>query len=260
MSIMRPRFVMLLVCAVLLLWSQGAFGYVCLRTGSASDAPCQHWDQNTTTLRSLLGSAGGVLSNGTTTWDQNGQSAANDWSSVGSNFHYSFEFGGTQPPLCLCPNPGTSGVTPVLFASSTCSSGGFGDIVAETVNCYSTSSGALDSSAVFVNANASWNAYDGALRPPTYDIRRVLLHEFGHVLGLAHPDAFGQEVVAIMNSRVSDLDGLQADDINGVFSLYPTGPSPSGSNTGCQLAPAAVPSPWLWASVAAALGLLWRRT
>lgn len=241
--------------AVVLLSGQAAFGYACLRTSSGA---CQHWEQQTTTLRSLLGSAGGTLINGTTTWDQNANSAANDWNSIGSNFRYGFEFGGSQPPLCLCPNPGSSGVTPVVFATAPCSGGGFGDIVAETVNCFAIESGALNSSAVFVNSSVSWNAYDGDLRLPVYDVRRVLLHEFGHVLGLAHPDAVGQEVVALMNSRVSNLDRLQADDINGAFSLYPTGPSSNGSNTGCQLGPAPA-LPWMWASVAAAAGLLCRR-
>lgn len=255
---MRVPFVIGVALAMLVATGGPALGYECLRT---SRGVCQHWQEQTTTLRSLLGSAGTVLINGTSTWDQNAFTASNDWNSVGSSFRYAFEFGGAQPPLCLCPNPGSGGVTPVLFASAPCSGGGFGDIVAETVNCFAIESGALNSSAVFVNSAVSWNAYDGALRLPVYDIRRVLLHELGHVLGLAHPDASGQEVVALMNSRVSEIDRLQADDINGVFSLYPTGPAPSGSNTGCQLAPpAGVGLPWLWASVAVALGVLARRS
>ena len=244
------------VVFALLLPGQTAFGFVCLKTSSGA---CQHWEQQTTTLRSLLGSAGGMLINGTTTWDQNAFNAANDWNSIGSNLRYGFEFGGAQPPLCVCPNPGSSGVTPVVFATSPCSGGGFGDIVAETVNCFAIESGALNSSAVFVNSSVSWNAYDGDLRLPVYDLRRVVLHEFGHVLGLAHPDAAGQAVVALMNSRVSNLDRLQADDINGAFSLYATGPAPSGSNTGCQAAARVAPAagfPWVWASLATALGLL----
>jgi hypothetical protein len=48
----------------------------------------------------------------------------------------------------------------------------------------------------------------------------VALHEFGHVLGLDHPDEFGQSVDAIMNSTVGDLDKLLFDDILGAYSLY----------------------------------------
>ena len=45
----------------------------------------------------------------------------------------------------------------------------------------------------------------------------MALHEFGHVLGLDHPDQFGQNVAAIMNSTISNTDSLQQDDINGAL-------------------------------------------
>ena len=79
---------------------------------------------------------------------------------------------------------------------------------------------------VFNNA-ISWDSYRGNLTPPVYDFHRVAIHEFGHTLGLDHPDQAQpkQTVVAIMNSRVSDLDTLAQDDINGVTSIYGTGPA-----------------------------------
>lgn len=74
------------------------------------------------------------------------------------------------------------------------------------------------------NTAFKWDSYRGPLihnnNNYTYDFHRVALHEFGHTLGLAHPDDFGQNVVAIMNSVTSDLDHLADDDIAGVQFLY----------------------------------------
>jgi hypothetical protein len=51
------------------------------------------------------------------------------------------------------------------------------------------------------------------------------MHEFGHTLGLDHPDEDNQQVVSLMNSGVSDIDTVQPDDIAGVESLYSNGPA-----------------------------------
>lgn len=78
---------------------------------------------------------------------------------------------------------------------------------------------------VLFNTAWQWDSYRGprANHPDRFDIRRVALHELGHVLGLDHPDEDTppQSVVAIMNSRISNtLDALQADDIAGAQALY----------------------------------------
>jgi matrixin len=79
---------------------------------------------------------------------------------------------------------------------------------------------------VFNNAVA-WDSYRGPLTPLVYDFHRVAIHEFGHTVGLDHPDQVQpkQTVIAIMNSRVSDLDTLAQDDINGATAIYGTGPA-----------------------------------
>lgn len=82
---------------------------------------------------------------------------------------------------------------------------------------------ALEADVLFNNA-IQWDSYRGALRS-AFDLHRVALHEFGHVIGLDHPDEHGQKVTAIMNSTVSNIESLQTDDINGARSLYGTGPA-----------------------------------
>ena len=86
------------------------------------------------------------------------------------------------------------------------------------------------------NGALVWDSYRGPLQPNAVDFRRVAIHEFGHSLGLDHPDDHGQQVVAIMNAHVSDLDTVQADDIAGIESLYNEGPDYQDSVAGPVLA------------------------
>ncbi|GAB5560235.1 MAG: hypothetical protein SynsKO_18820 [Synoicihabitans sp.] len=72
---------------------------------------------------------------------------------------------------------------------------------------------------IVFNSDVDWDFYSGNLRS-SMDVRRVALHELGHALGLEHPDDAGQSVSALMNSRVSNLDALQPDDIDGAQRLY----------------------------------------
>ena len=82
---------------------------------------------------------------------------------------------------------------------------------------------------VIFNSNRNWNSYRGPLRNGLNEFRRVALHEFGHVLGLDHPDQAtpAQFVSAVMNSTItSGTENLRADDIAGARALYDlNGPS-----------------------------------
>ncbi len=79
----------------------------------------------------------------------------------------------------------------------------------------------IESDLIF-NAAVSWDSYRGSRngRGGREDVRRVALHELGHAIGLDHPDEAGQNVDAIMESRVSHIDTLMPDDIAGAQRLY----------------------------------------
>ncbi len=91
---------------------------------------------------------------------------------------------------------------------------------------------------IIFNSNQNFDSYRGPLKFGSNgyaigDIRRVLIHELGHALGLAHPDGAGQTVVAIMNSVISNQETLSNDDIAGSQSLYgaPAAPTPTPTPT-----------------------------
>lgn len=86
----------------------------------------------------------------------------------------------------------------------------------------------LESDVLF-NRGRSFNSYRGPARSDVHDFRRVAAHEFGHVLGLDHPDDDGQTVVALMNSTIrigSAIEAPQADDVNGLRPLYGSASAP----------------------------------
>lgn len=116
-----------------------------------------------------------------------------------------------------------NGINEIHLPSTAAASTLGGNTLAVTYSRYSGVS-IIESDIVF-NSNFRWDSYRGprSAHPDRFDLRRVALHELGHLLGLDHPDQGSppQSVAALMNSRISStLDALQPDDIAGAQSLY----------------------------------------
>lgn len=72
---------------------------------------------------------------------------------------------------------------------------------------------------IVMNNSVDFNIFDGPIRQFGIfglDFRRIALHELGHAMGLGHES----QQAAIMSPNIGDIDRLQADDIDGINSLY----------------------------------------
>ncbi len=222
-------FSILIALAVLLAVSRRANGYVLEGTS---------WPAGTVvTFQMGLGLAGRTLIDGNTSWDTAAAPALGAWNSVMARLQYTDTV--TSPPVSS-----GDGVNAVVF-SNTVFGQKFGSGTLAVTYWRSSGSNIVEADILF-NRNQQFDSYRGPLRFGSNgwaigDIRRVLIHELGHALGLGHPDQQGQHVDAIMNSVTSDRETVSADDISGAQSMYgapgptptptptPT-PSPSGSH------------------------------
>jgi hypothetical protein len=98
--------------------------------------------------------------------------------------------------------------------------------LAITLWWYLPSQNRMTEADIVFNSTKRWNSYRGSYQSGTgYDLRRVAIHELGHVAGLGHPDEHLQAVTALMNSQIANIDDLTADDIAGGQSMYGGGAS-----------------------------------
>lgn len=219
------------------------------RLASAYSLEGISWAPGTAINVSLqLGSHGaGQLIDGSANFDVVAQQAANLWNNyLGRNVRMvavpTSQVGGTM----------TDQINSVFF-DSTFFGMAFGSNVLAITNLQDDDSiGQATEFDVVFNTAVRWDSYRGPVRTTPLsitDLRRVVIHEFGHGLGLAHPDQEvpPQMVLAIMNSQISDIDIMQADDIAGMAAIY--GPSVTPTPT-----PTPTPVPLGGQSLAGAVG------
>ncbi|MGI9086168.1 MAG: putative Ig domain-containing protein [Chthoniobacterales bacterium] len=156
------------------------------------------------------------LQDGSTSWDASAADALALWNQYLGTVRFVQAAEGSAG--------GGDGINSVFFATNIYGQSFGNGVLAVTVNYSAQGSGVFSEADVIFNDARNWNSYRGDQQGSgtygVYDFHRIALHEFGHVLGLDHPDEQGESVEAIMNSIISDLDHLADDDIAGARALY----------------------------------------
>jgi hypothetical protein len=191
----------------------------------AYNADTEKWKTSPVTMQLQLGSGSGTLLDGATSWGAVAEAALAAWNDVLTNFKFNVVRDSTAAQAR------GNRLNNVFFASTYYgTSFGSRTLAITLISTSSTngvSNGYIETDVVF-NSGVTWNSYRGPLRLATgttylNDFRRVAIHEFGHALGLDHPDDIGQNVTAVMNAVTSDTDTVATDDINGARFLYDSG-------------------------------------
>jgi Matrixin len=176
------------------------------------------WTKNRTVLMHLsLPQGGGPYSDGSASFNASAEDALNIWNQYLVHMQFAVDRDSILPPSNI------DGNTSVMMSNTVYGDTFDKNVLAVTI--VTPRNGILIEADVVFNSAISWDSYRGNLRADM-DFHRVALHEFGHVVGLDHPDEANpkQNVVAIMNSIISSRDSLQPDDINGAKSIYDSGP------------------------------------
>src|ERR1041385_7025161 len=182
------------------------------------------WNKNRTVLMHLSLPPGGPLSDGFANLNDSAEDALNLWNQQLVHMHFAVDKGAILPPSDTDANTSVT-MSDTIYGDT------FGANVL-AVTLVTPRNALLIEADVIFNQNVRWDSYRGTLHLGIGDFHRVALHEFGHVVGLDHPDQATpkQNVVAIMNSKISNIDTLQADDIAGARSIYDNGPAFLSSN------------------------------
>ncbi len=191
-------------------------------TGSARayDPLGPTWANGEIVMHLQLGELNGPLLDGSPDWATVAESALEEWNAQLGRSRFTWIRNSTTEVRR------GNRINNVAFRADVYGSA-FGDrTLAVTLGSSTTGNGRYVEQDVLFNSTLTWNSYRGPLRSAR-EFRRVALHEFGHVLGLDHPDQAqpAQVVASVMNSIVSQVEILQPDDISGAQALYGSNPN-----------------------------------
>jgi Matrixin len=169
------------------------------------------WPSGTVAFQLALGNAGRTLIDGNVSWNVAAAPAFNCWNPSIQRVQFANTTGSGSASM-------GDGLNSIVFASSVYGQSFGSGTLAVTAYRYSGST-MIESDTLF-NVNQNFDSYRGPLRYGSNqkaigDVRRVLVHELGHSLGLAHANGD-----VIMNAVMSDREVPATDDINGAQALY----------------------------------------
>ena len=190
-------------------------------TSLAYNLSGQRWGGSSITMELQLGATTSTLSDGSNSWGESAEDALASWNVGMTNMRFNVLRDSTAA------RSSGNRLNNVFFSTTTYGDEWDSRTLAVTLS-RTNANGVFSEADVIFNSNLSWNSYPGALRSASmggtlYDFHRVALHEFGHVLGLDHPDDIGQRVSAVMNSTTSNTAALTTDDLAGAKAIYDSG-------------------------------------